>query len=135
MRISPFSYHVVPRSRPAAGCAVTEEHEIGMDCPIGCLKATITAPAFEALADAVSSQGPSAKAVTVADLLTLYRLGELADLPGIEPRRFADIERGLLIARLITRRDRRQRSRRRDTSAAAQDQGSSAAGGESRALS
>jgi len=42
----------------------------------------------------------------VADVLSQYRSGELASLPGIGPRRFAAVERGLFIAGLITRRDR-----------------------------
>jgi len=110
MRISPSSYHLVPRTRARSSCPGTaEEHEIGLECPIRCLTAVVPAPALDELTRAVSPRSASQRVLTVADVLALYRDGDLARLPGIGPRRMTRIEDGLLIAGLITRRARPRR--------------------------
>lgn len=106
MRISPYSYHMVPRTLgrvaepPGTGAAA--DHEITPDCLLGCLKTVIPGRAFRALAHALTTRR-SPRVLTVADMLTLYSTGELTRLPGIGKRRYASIQNGLYIAGLITR--------------------------------
>ncbi len=106
MRVSPVSYHVVPRAWSWCGCGAADEHETGPGCPIRCLDTVIPARVLDRVVLALSQESASPRPVTVADVLSQYRSGELASLPGIGPRRFAAVERGLFIAGLITRRDR-----------------------------
>lgn len=110
MRISPASYHMVPRATARSCPGTSDEHDISPDCPVRCLSAAIGHPAFPALTRALSDQFP-ARVPTAGDVAALYRNGELAALPGIGPRHLAGIERGLFIAGLITRRDQLRRLR------------------------
>ncbi len=110
MRISPSGYHTVPRTlgRRAAepSCpGLAADHGITPECLIGCLKTVIPGRAFRALARALTGRRRS-RVLTVADLLALYRTGELAGLPGIGQRRYASIQNGLYTAGLITRQGR-----------------------------
>lgn len=109
MRISPSSYHTVPRTprRRAAASPrprAAVDHEITPECLIGCLKAVIPGRAFRALASALTARWPS-RVLTVADVLVLYRTGQLAALPGLGRRRYAAIHNGLNSAGLMSSRD------------------------------
>lgn len=110
MRISPSSYHTVPRTErrrtaDPSFTALAADHEITPGCLIGCLKTVIPGRVFRALAHALADRRPP-RVLTVAGLLALYRTGELAGLPGIGRCRYASIQNSLYIAGLITRKDR-----------------------------
>jgi hypothetical protein len=110
MGISPSSYHMVPRtlagrSASSSFAGPADEHDIKPDGPIACLMTVIPGPALRALIGAVNGRCPSCL-FTVADVLVLYRAGELAELPGPERRGYPGIQNGLFIAGLITRSDR-----------------------------
>lgn len=109
MRISPAGSRTVPRThgRRAAepSCpGPAADHQITPACLIGCLKTVIPGRAFRALARAVADQWPS-RVLTVADVLLLYRTGQLPALHGLGRRRYAAIQNGLYGAGLIACQD------------------------------
>lgn len=109
MRVSPAGCHTVPRTLSPRAAQLScpgaaRDHETTEQCLIGCLKTVVPGRVFRTLARALADRWPS-RVVTVADVLVLYRTGQLAALHGLGPRRYAAIQNGLYIAGLITRQD------------------------------
>ncbi len=56
MRVSPVSYHVVPRAWSWCGCGAADEHETGPGCPIRCLDTVIPARVLDRVVLALSQE-------------------------------------------------------------------------------
>jgi len=68
-------------------------------CPVDCLKAVVSANAFNPLARAYLA--PFDPPNTVADVVELYRRDLLSEISGLGPRRIGEIELGLVLAGLV----------------------------------
>lgn len=80
-------------------------HVIAPGCPVDCLRAVVSAAAFNRLARAEGAPFPP---VTVGDVIALYQQGRLGDIGGLGRRRIGEIEMSLLFAGLSqARREQR----------------------------
>ncbi len=78
-------------------------------CPVDCLKAVMSANAFNPLARAHFA--PFDPPRTVADVVELYRRGRLSEISGLGPRRIGEIEVALVFAGLVAGHCQRSSSR------------------------
>ena len=76
-----------------------DPHVITLECPIDCLKAVLSARAFNPLARAYHA--PFDPPRTVGDVVRLYEQRRLGEVWNLGPRRIGEIEVALVFAGLV----------------------------------
>jgi len=87
----------MPGDDHASGC---DADPVRADCPVGCLRAVLSAGAFIPLRGAYMASFEPPR--TAGDVAQLCHQGMLTEIRGLGPRRIGEIEMCLVLAGLLT---------------------------------